>query len=279
MELNTLLWTLSYPMIRQQHPHPEVKRHIEAAMEGLTLASDRWPGVLSALQLYRSLIQGCLQAYRSETSYVVSSPSTKASPSSTNELSPRSAYSPDSHTSFTEASTASTPPNPQFGYIIDPPRSTPIASAPTSAPAPTPGHVAQQPTYSQSSSPHGSAHQQPQAMFSSSSSSMIPMDSSQTSLPPFSPAIQQWNNENPFGVPGVAWPGMANVPDERSWLGSIGDEYSRYLHQSLFAAPQRQFSLSQQQQSELMATLESDQLPDMQPLLNDARTYYSSALT
>ena len=279
MELNTTLWTLSYPAIRQQHPYTEVQRHIEAAMEGLTLTSDRWPGVLSALQLYRSLIQGCLQAYRSDASYVVQSPSSKATSASPNEQSPHSTYSPSSHTSYNESSKVSTPPNPHLGYIPDPPRPVSGTSGPTSAPmsAPVSGPFSDSSHNSEPvSAPTNIAHQQHQAMFSQHSSPSMVQNVPQSSLPPLTPAIQQWDMQNPFA--NSNWPGFG-IPDDRSWLGSIGDQYSRYLHQSIFSTPQRHHSLSLQEQSELMATLESDQLPDMTPLENDSRAFYSSALT
>ena len=70
---NTILWSLSYPEIRRDHPLEEVSGHLQVALEGLELAAERWPGAQSALHLYRNLITACLKAYRTEESFVVHS--------------------------------------------------------------------------------------------------------------------------------------------------------------------------------------------------------------
>ena len=68
MALNTLLWSLSYPEIRQKHPKSEVTRYLEMAQEAIYLSSARWPGVESALDLYGTLIQACLKVYNGQES-------------------------------------------------------------------------------------------------------------------------------------------------------------------------------------------------------------------
>lgn len=82
MALNTILWSLSYPIIRYDHPIEEVKAYLDVALESINLASERWPGVQSAAQLYQHLIRGCLKVYDSETLDVVrTSPSVHSEPS------------------------------------------------------------------------------------------------------------------------------------------------------------------------------------------------------
>lgn len=43
MALNTVLWCISYPGIRQQHPVDEVLLHIEDALKAIDMCADRWP--------------------------------------------------------------------------------------------------------------------------------------------------------------------------------------------------------------------------------------------
>ena len=63
MAINTLLWCLSYPKIRDCHPKVEVQDHLQAALEAIYLTSIKWPGVESALELYITLVEACLKIY------------------------------------------------------------------------------------------------------------------------------------------------------------------------------------------------------------------------
>jgi hypothetical protein len=81
-------------------------------------------------------------------------------------------------------------------------------------------------------------------------------------------------------LPGII-PGLTGSPnmnyDELPYLAPFGQEYSRYMQQSYPSTFQMQ-SLSQQQQMELMASLESSQLPDVSNLVSDATTFYTAQL-
>ncbi|KAL9581247.1 MAG: hypothetical protein Q9212_004009 [Teloschistes hypoglaucus] len=72
MALNTILWAISFPEIRRQHTKPLVENHIMQAQECIAAASERWPGVEAAMELYESLISACLKAYDGATSPAVS---------------------------------------------------------------------------------------------------------------------------------------------------------------------------------------------------------------
>ncbi|KAI4174754.1 MAG: hypothetical protein LQ343_002125 [Gyalolechia ehrenbergii] len=63
MVLNTMLWAISYPEIRQEHSKAVVKNHIIHAQECILAASERWPGVEAAMELYEPLIISCFKAY------------------------------------------------------------------------------------------------------------------------------------------------------------------------------------------------------------------------
>ncbi|KAL8661134.1 MAG: hypothetical protein Q9202_005849 [Teloschistes flavicans] len=72
MALNTILWAISFPDIRQEHTKLAVENHIMQAQECIAAASERWPGVEAAMELYESLISACLQAYDGSTTPSVS---------------------------------------------------------------------------------------------------------------------------------------------------------------------------------------------------------------
>jgi hypothetical protein len=63
MTINTVLWTLSYYEIRAAHSREEVTGHLDAAIECIKQAKERWPGVASAIELYENLIRACMKIY------------------------------------------------------------------------------------------------------------------------------------------------------------------------------------------------------------------------
>ncbi|KAJ4332753.1 hypothetical protein N0V95_009579 [Ascochyta clinopodiicola] len=66
MCINTMLWTLSYEKVRRLHSREEVEGHLNVAMESIKLASDRWPGVASAMELYHNLIEACMEIFNKD---------------------------------------------------------------------------------------------------------------------------------------------------------------------------------------------------------------------
>lgn len=81
MAINTILWSLSYVEVRRTHSRASVEKHLEVAMEAIQLASERWPGVASAIQLYHNLINAVLNIYEKDGDVPVSAttPSDQAS--------------------------------------------------------------------------------------------------------------------------------------------------------------------------------------------------------
>lgn len=90
MAVNTILWALSYEDVRRAHPREEVEKHLMVAMEAITLASDRWPGVTSALELYQTLIEACLRVYDKDGDIPLSTFSPSETSTSTAERASRS---------------------------------------------------------------------------------------------------------------------------------------------------------------------------------------------
>lgn len=312
MALNTVLWCISYPGIRQQHPLEEVQIHIQDALKAIDLCADRWPGVRSAQQLYENLVMGCLKAYEADSkespaSDYLSSATQDAtssgasqfgnSPASTTNTSYYGAQSPQSIHSVHPVQNSHNFKNAATGYIDQSSQQYPSQAQPQSDLLPT------------STQPFSS---QQQYMPTTTGASLPNLDASSLhySLPGFDPhsfpsstsatSGPQWTTA-PL-IPGVI-PGITGSPnmnyDELPYLASFGQEYSRYMGQAFpppggLGAPPvpgpptsgagsyAMQSLSSQQQMELMAMLQSEQsngqLPDVSGLVSDATTFYTAHL-
>jgi hypothetical protein len=66
MNVNTILWALSFKPVRLEYPRNEVERDLAVALDCIKTASFRWPGVESALELYRTLIPAYMRIYDQE---------------------------------------------------------------------------------------------------------------------------------------------------------------------------------------------------------------------
>jgi hypothetical protein len=298
MALNTILWSLSYPSIRRQHSIEEVIRHLQMALEAIDHTSERWPGVQSAVQLYQNLIRGCLQAYSDDASYVVRSspsaqdgaslssrapsysPASPVPPSLAAPRSPQTQREPKGEL-FTGHQSSAYSPSDQNDSLIDLGGSHGLEHQ---------SEVAQ--TQEQDTS-HllRSSFQKPYTLPAPSNAQFVQSGLpivENYGIPDFNP--QSVANDFPPTIPGFPhWdPNMASSSfqsafagnpdvgvDTKPWLGSFGEEYSRYMHQAYYPPQEQMQSLSEQQQLELMATLEQDQLPDVSSLASDAATFYT----
>ena len=232
MALNAILWALSYPEIRREYPKEAVEENINVAKEAMYLASQRWPGVESALELYRNLITACLKAYdgHSETSYVIDSSSSKASPASLQDaLTPPPLISPFTspplqdkrapRSSFTEYHAQSLSPTLSNYSVSDP-----------GLPSDFHGNVMPK-MPRQSSFDYNLAFQE------------IPFnpDSMFNAFPQAFPDLQPYNAEIHAGA---------------QYLGALGEQYSQYLH-APYVPQQGLQTLNQEDQIELMRNLEN----------------------
>ncbi|KAL9065248.1 MAG: hypothetical protein Q9157_007537 [Trypethelium eluteriae] len=75
MAVNTLLWCLSYAEIRRTNSKEKVSELFNISLDAILLASERWPGVASAHELYRNLIGSCLRIYDMNGDLPVAAPS------------------------------------------------------------------------------------------------------------------------------------------------------------------------------------------------------------
>ena len=238
MALNAILWALSYPEIRREHPKAEVEKDINVAQEAIYLASHRWPGVESALELYDHLVVASLKVYDSigETLYNVDSASNKTSPASYSDaVTPpplAGQYSPGISKSSPRHDIKATHLSPTGYMDYDKghrPRMSPTAS--------------EYSLESGISSSFQSVSSQPPSLHMPNSYQASPYDpdSSYNSFPSILP-----HQSHPT-------PQYSNSQN----LGSIGEHYSQYLHAPY--VPHQSFpTLNQEQQIELMRNLEMD---------------------
>jgi hypothetical protein len=116
MAINTILWTLSYYEIRQEHSRDEVTKNLDVALECIAKAIERWPGVASAHELYHSLIEAIMKIYDKDGDIpiAVGSPESTTDPARSRTTSP-SFESPQSAgpSSMSDNKTL-------FGYVIPP---------------------------------------------------------------------------------------------------------------------------------------------------------------
>ncbi|KAK2873919.1 hypothetical protein FQN49_001990 [Arthroderma sp. PD_2] len=313
MALNTILWSLSYPEIRKEHPVGDVIGEIRLAMEILAISSERWPGVESALELYKSLISGCLKAYATDESYVVHSPpSTRPSPDPCSEFAtpPPMSHSPNTATIPSPLSQPRSTGNRLSPNPYDTTRSrTPFETARLHPGQPNFDSTTPSPHTTMSTSSY-KLEPSPRSNYANGDGSSIDPNSSSPAQPFSSPVIDHlaqcdispasrnnfdpssFHNNFPSVLPGLhhwdpnyttasttashlTFPGAAIEP--MSWVGTIGDQYSQFFNQPYQSSLFRDRRLSYQEHQELMDTLGHD-LPDVSQLVEESATFYSSSM-
>jgi len=289
MALNTVLWSLSYLPIRQQHSLEEVQGHIRDALKAIDLCADRWPGVRSAQQLYDNLVVGCLKAYETDKLVADSPGSDYVSATTTQDVSSAASQFANSPASTTATSLygAQSPQSIHSTHAVGPPP--PPSHAFKKAAHDYVDHLKQGlPPGSMSSTGPGGPTLAGPHLTTSVPDLAVPAPSLHYSLPSFdlqnSAGFIPTTSGGPsnWAVPALMSDVVIGPPgpptfdyDGLPWLASFGDEYSRSMHHSYPATYQMQ-SLSQQQQTELMASLERSQLPDLSSLISDATTFYTA---
>lgn len=122
MAMNTMLWSLSYVEVRRKYSRQTVEGHMAVAMEAIQLASERWPGVASAVQLYQNLIGAILKVYEKDGDIPISAatPSDAASPAVPMHDAGQSSSSNVASPATVASSSVATPPERSaapFGYV------------------------------------------------------------------------------------------------------------------------------------------------------------------
>lgn len=268
MALNTVLWALSYRALREEHQKTEVEKHLSTARDAIRQASVRWPGVESALELYDYLTKACLGVYDQDNgnSLSVSSPSNRASSISSQDVASPSAFS-SSSTVVSATSPFSndytTTQSPPHGYVTDSDQAFDYFPARSS--------LKSEPSFSQSQplQPFQNAQQPPTIEYTAPlEDNVFDPESFYNVFPSTLPGLQHWS------APGATPAGAAYaIPrhDHEYYLGSIGEQYSQYLHTPFVTQPHL---LSHAEQIELMRTLENDGNASTAALVDESAGFF-----
>ncbi|KAL4750134.1 hypothetical protein BDW72DRAFT_176427 [Aspergillus terricola var. indicus] len=299
MALNTLLWTLSYPEVRKEHPLKEVEQNLEVALQGIMKAAERWPGVRSAGMLYETLIAACLRAYNTEESFVVhspSNPSSHATPASSQEVqTPPSMASPASTaasihsqnllaggSSVTDTTSAGT-----FSRGPSADRSLPFPQITSSLSIPTdPVKTLEPPPWDPTVPPEAAPDAHTSLGFEQSAESLLPRPTSNfdpstpfNAFPSVVTGLPGWDPNFSLSSMTTAdtFPYSNATADPMNWADTFGGQYSHYFNGDYPANPWRGRTLSQQEQLELMDSL-ADHIPDVttQLAMQTATAHYQS---
>ncbi|KAJ5949496.1 hypothetical protein N7454_001080 [Penicillium verhagenii] len=296
MALNTVLWTLSYPEIRKEHPIEEVQSYLDMAIEVLIYSAERWPGVQSALLLYKRLVAACLKAYTTEESFVVHSPSNHPTPTSSQGLTtPPAMSSPSSSTTASYYSHSYRPSNHMLsddastgtlsrGHSADP--GLPFSNDSTPPAYGDPLKLTGVPSMSAYVMPSSSADTNPPSQYLSESfcaptalypDVSIDPNTPYNTMPSVVPGLQGWDPN--FSLASTTAGHLAYIDatvDPMQWTSSIGDQYSQYFNEPFPVPNWRERTLSQQEQIELMASLEQN-IPDVSAqLVHESHAFYQS---
>lgn len=256
MALNTVLWAISYKEIREEHPLQEVENYLNTAREAISLASLRWPGVESAFELYQYLIDACLKGYEGGNGPLSNIPSPAPSQDFTTPppiSSPSTVVSSISSSRTEYIGNNSSPFNfpADHDYQLD----NQLSRSPTLSALAT--------SDSLQSQPFPNVSLQPSIRYDTTYHDYVfDPTSFYNPLPSTLPGMQHWSTpaSTTSGAETIAAISAATAPfptfDHKYSLGSIGDQYSQYLHAPYIPhEPIR--SLSQEQQDMLMRKFES----------------------
>ncbi|KAG9257980.1 fungal-specific transcription factor domain-containing protein [Emericellopsis atlantica] len=113
MSLNTMLWSLSYPDVRQAYSKEDTEALVAKALDVLDGCEARWPGTSNSSELYSIFSKACLQSYETQGYHPNSILTTPPAASDTSASPESSAWPPGQQ-----------PPTfnpPQFGQVFDSP--------------------------------------------------------------------------------------------------------------------------------------------------------------
>lgn len=280
MAMNTVLWSLSYQHIRNKFPLDEVEHHLRDGLEAIAMCADRWPGVLSAHQLYGNLVAACLKAYdadkangrkenesvghAADTRTSRSTSQTALSPASTEATSFQGPQSPQSYSSYLSMVTSSKTSN-QTATGFSPMDSNYQHSQQT-----VPGSNNSQ-TFSQytptSPSDRGASNR-----YGSPDYNMAGGRATAQSAQP----LPTWESlATARSNPQMSVYSMAPL-DKSPWLADFGT-YPNTNNMTGEMQYQMQ-SLTEEEQLDLLGQLEKSRLPDVSGLVSDSTTFYTAGL-
>ena len=107
MAINTILWALSYSRVRELHSREAVENNLKTALDAAEYASERWPGVNSAKELYENLIVACMRIYEKDGDVPIAA----MSPVSTSSIPAQSNSSQATSPATNSTKSVATPPD------------------------------------------------------------------------------------------------------------------------------------------------------------------------
>jgi len=265
MAVNTILWTISYPEVRTLHSKEELEELLQIAISIMVRCIDRWPGSRAASELYSKLGKACLRSYDfQERSHPPSSLSANSPASLTDANSPNSEFS-SATTGSLAHSQKTAEPLPAFGYVFD--------QAPDNFAA-TEYHNSLQPP-PQPSFRSGSIFFSPPSMQTDRRFSYFPPEFTQQILPNgWEPMGPPPPNQNPNITSTAPIINMSTMSDPSYFMQPISNFGPHLYAEQNYDMPDREGSLSQQQQAELMQSLETDGLSGIDSYLGLSPVFF-----
>lgn len=254
--VNTILWSISYPEVRALHGKEELEENIDIALDIILKCRERWPGTGAAYQLYSKLAKACLRSYDTNDSLHAPSSLSATSPASLTDANSPSA---SEHSSATTSSLAysqnqfQTSSPPQFGYVFDQ-MPEPISNLDY-------GHTfpPRQPSFRS-----GSIFASPSSMQTDRRFSYFPPEFTQPHGLPnaWNPIATSQQQQMP--APPLPQMQQAAIADPAYLMQATHYNFgSHYFGDQNIDTEMRHGSLSQQQQIELMESLETEGLAEI----------------
>ena len=304
MAINTMLWALSYEEVRRRHKLEDVQKNLDVAMDAIQLASERWPGVSSAVQLYQNLIEAILKIYEKDGDVPISAatPSDAASP--TGAFPENFNRSRGTSPATVASSSVATPPErsaapfgqlyqqarrsveqpPPVPYSSDQPQQStaPVHRTPSGGSAYQPHAPMQGMQHDPTQHPQHPQYYDPYAQFN------LPQFTPELTVPGWTAAAEQQPNFaaagpmqsqfNPFGNhpafdpnnPDYPFPGSYD-PNNGGMPGMLGSDPFMQQQQDYWDMDSGDFGagLNQMQHDELMQSLETDGMEDIQSMITN----------
>ncbi|KAH9874756.1 hypothetical protein IAQ61_003946 [Plenodomus lingam] len=288
MCINTMLWTLSYSEVRRCHSREEVEGHLSVAMDSIRLASERWPGVASAMELYYNLTGACMKIFEKDGDV----PITAGSPSDTASVISGSIVDGINRSRTTSPATASTAsvatPSEQapvpFGYLADQSQNQPLFNY-NSSQANGPSSFSHS-SNSQNASQQMPSQPPPQISYTdvrpkTSMDARIPMygyapTTQMSSLPTTFAELPHWNPT--FSMPPQERYCVPTMPlaypfYNEAYAANQGYEVADYLNPG-WSQDARGNGLNQEQQMQLMHDFEMNEMKNIEEMIQQSHQLF-----
>jgi hypothetical protein len=287
MAINTILWSLSYSEVRRQHPREVVQQHLNMALEAIIHASERWPGVASAAELYETLIDGCMKMYNKDGDVPITAGSPSPSPSFLHQDLPSSSPS----TSPFASTTRSHVPSPEQGHQVQEYAASQPSTTNRSGSSPS---VYQTSPRSVASAPRSTSDPLLNPHFANVSNIRFDPSSQYNALPDTLPELVPWNDAYAISQGQYPFVSMAppkhgvQQPREISPFNTLpastapgmdfssATQYANYLSQPAWSTDRSQMvGIDQAQQVELLQSLETDGIGQVESMIQASNAIFN----